>query len=208
MKTYRIVLALALIVSAAAITAPVYAHPNLPGYCQMPDGTLHSGHCNDAQNAAGGHDTHVPALPGSGSSNSGTTSPPPPPSSNSGGGSNGGSGGGSGSGGTPVYTGENCHISHAATPAQICSVENGMQYWYIGADGSAQPGPFLPDEPKIESFSGTNPMTGKSVTIDYVTENDQTLLRVQTYYPDNEYDTNKPYVFTLDPGHNVNHIQW
>ena len=209
MKTYRIVLALALIVSAAAITAPVYAHPNLPGYCQMPDGTLHSGHCDDAQNAAGGHDTHVPALPGSGSSNSGsTTTPPPPPSSNSGGGSNGGSGGGSGSGGTPVYTGENCHISHAATPAQICSIENGMQYWYIGADGSAQPGPFLPDEPKIESFSGTNPMTGKSVTIDYVTENEQLLLRVQTYYPDNEYDTNKPYVFTLDPGHNVNHIQW
>ncbi len=214
MKTYRIVLALALIVSAAAITAPVYAHPNLPGYCQMPDGTLHSGHCNDAQNAAGGHDTHVPALPGSGSSNSGNTpnsgNPPPPPSSNSGDGSggSGGSGGGSGSGGTPVYTGENCHISHAATPAQICSVANGMQYWYIGADGSAQPGPFLPDDPKIESFTGTNPMTGKSVTIDYVTENEQTLLRVQTYYPDNEYDTNKPYVFTLDPGHNVNHIQW
>ena len=208
MKTYRIVLALALIVSAAAITAPVYAHPNLPGYCQMPDGTLHSGHCNDAQNAAGGHDTHVPALPGGGSPNSGNTpnsgNPPPPPTSNP----DGGSGGGSGSGGTPVYTGENCHISHAATPAQICSVANGMQYWYIGADGSAQPGPFLPDDPKIESFTGTNPMTGKSVTIDYVMENDQTLLRVQTYYPDNEYDTNKPYVFTLDPGHNVNHIQW
>lgn len=208
MKTYRIVLALALIVSAAAITAPVYAHPNLPGYCQMPDGTLHSGHCNDAQNAAGGHDTHVPALPGGGSPNSGNTpnsgNPPPPPTSNP----DGGSGGGSGSGGTPVYTGENCHISHAATPAQICSVANGMQYWYIGADGSAQPGPFLPDEPKIESFTGTNPMTGKSVTIDYVTENDQTLLRVSTFYPDNEYDTNKPYVFTLDPGHNVNHIQW
>ena len=207
MKTYRIVLALALMLSAAAIAAPVYAHPNLPGYCQMPDGTLHSGHCDDAQNAAGGHDTHVPALPGSGSSNSGsTTTPPPPPSSNSGGGS--GGSGGSGSGSTPVYTGESCHISHAATPAQVCSVAGGMQYWYIGADGSAQPGPFLPDEPKIESFSGTNPMTGKSVTIDYITENDQTLLRVQTYYPDNEYDTNKPYVFTLDPGHNVNHIQW
>lgn len=211
MKTYRIVLALALILSAVAITAPVYAHPNLPGYCQMPDGTLHSGHCNDAQNAAGGHDTHIPALPGSGSPNTGnnpnSASPPPPPSSNTGGDSNGGSGG-SGSGSTPVYTGENCHISHAATPAQICSVANGMQYWYIGADGSAQPGPFLPDDPKIESFSGTNPMTGKSVTIDYITENDQTLLRVQTYYPDNEYDTNKPYVFTLDPGHTVNHIQW
>ena len=107
-----------------------------------------------------------------------------------------------------MYTGEQCHISHAATPAQICSVANGMQYWYIGADGSAQPGPFLPDDPRIESFSGTNPMTGKSVTIDYVTENEQLLLRVSTFYPDNEYDTNKPYVFTLDPGHNVNHIQW
>ena len=51
-------------------------------------------------------------------------------------------------------------------------------------------------------------MTGKSVTIDYVTENEETLLRVSTFYPDNEYDTNKPYVFTLDPGHTVNHIQW
>ncbi len=206
MKTFRVILALALTVSALVISSTAYAHPDLPGYCQMPDGTLHSGHCNDAQNAAGGHDTHLPALPGPnppGSSNppsSGT--PPPPPTSNPDG------GGGSGSGGTPVYTGVGCHISHAATPAQICSVPNGLQYWYIGADGSAQPGPFLPDEPKIESFSGTNPMTGKSVTIDYVTENEQLLLRVQTYYPDNEYDTNKPYVFTLDPGHNVNHIQW
>ena len=43
-------------------------------------------------------------------------------------------------------------------------------------------------------------MTGKSVVIDYVEEGDKTLLRVSTYYPDNEYDTNKPYVFTLDPG--------
>ena len=224
MKTFRIILALALIVSALAITATAYAHPTLPSYCRMPDGTMNTGHCTDAENAAGGHDMHLPALPGS-SSNSGTTppppssntpntgNPPPPPSSNSGGGSNdGGSNGGSNGGGnsntTPVYTGESCHISHAATPAQICSVTNGMQYWYIGADGSAQPGPFLPDSPKIESFTGTNPMTGKSVTIDYITENEQTLLRVSTYYPDNEYDTDKPYVFTLDPGHTVNHIQW
>lgn len=230
MKTFRIVLALTLVLSALAIAATVHAHPDQPSYCQMPDGTLNPGHCTDAENAAGGHDVHLPAQPGPnppGSNNPGSgtpappgsgsppppgsgtptppgSGPPPPPGNNP----DGGSGGGSGSGGTPVYTGENCHISHAATPAQICSVANGMQYWYIGADGSAQPGPFLPDDPKIESFTGTNPMTGKSVTIDYVTENDQTLLRVQTYYPDNEYDTNKPYVFTLDPGHNVNHIQW
>ncbi|MDE0461991.1 MAG: hypothetical protein OXH93_06275 [Caldilineaceae bacterium] len=217
MKTFRVILALALTVSALAIGSTAYAHPDLPGYCQMPDGTLHSGHCNDAQNAAGGHDTHLPALsppdntnpntpPPPSSNTPGSTNPPPAPGPNDDGGPDGG--GGSGGGSTPVYTGVGCHISHAATPAQICSVPNGLQYWYIGADGSAQPGPFLPDEPKIESFSGTNPMTGKSVTIDYVTENEQTLLRVQTYYPDNEYDTNKPYVFTLDPGHNVNHIQW
>ena len=223
MKTFRIVLALALTVSALAVTATAYAHPNQPGYCQMPDGTLNSGHCTDAENAAGGHDVHLPANPAPYTPNPGSPPPPggnnpggpgAPPSGNNPNGPGGpppvGSGpdGDPGSGSTPVYTGIDCHIQHAARPAQICSVPNGLQYWYIGADGSAQPGPFLPDSPKIESFSGTNPLTGKSVTIDYVTENDQLLLRVSTYYPDNEYDTNKPYVFTLDPGHTVNHIQW
>lgn len=116
--------------------------------------------------------------------------------------------GGGGSDTTPVYTGIGCHITHAARPAQICSVEGGLQYWFIGADGSAQPGPFLPDSPRIERYEGTNPMTGKSVVIDYVVEGDQTLLRVSTFYPDNEYDTNKPYIFTLDPGHTVSYISW
>ncbi len=216
MKTFRITLALILALSALAITATASAHPNMPSYCRMPDGTLLTGHCTDAQNAAGGHDMHLPAPPppdpqtpggnGAPPPPPGSDDPPPPPSSNTGGGP--GGNGGSGSGTTPVYTGVDCHISHAATPAQICSVPNGLQYWYIGADGSAQPGPFLPDEPKIESFSGANPLTGKSVTIDYITENDQILLRVSTFYPDSEYDTNKPYIFTLDPGHNVNYIQW
>ena len=217
MNTFRIVLALALTIGALAVTATAYAHPNNPGYCQMPDGSVLTGHCNDAQNAAGGHDIHLPAPPPEpetpgpnnpppppSANTPNPNDPPPPPSSNPDGDGN----GDSGSGSTPVYTGIDCHIQHAARPAQICSVPNGLQYWYIGADGSAQPGPFLPDLPRIESFSGTNPMTGKPVTIDYVTEGDKTLLRVQTYYPDNEYDTNKPYVFTLDAGHNVNHIQW
>ncbi len=209
MKTFRIILALTLILSGVAFAAPAYAHPNQPGYCQMPDGTLTPGHCDDAGNAAGGHDVHLPAVP-----------VPNPPNSNGPSGTPGSTGPGGdpnsgpnddpngGSNTTPVYTGESCHVKHAATPAQVCSVANGMQYWYIGADGSAQPGPFLPDSPKIESFSGTNPLTGKSVTIEYITENDKTLLKVSTYYPDNEYDTDKPYVFTLDPGHTINHIQW
>ena len=210
MNTFRIVLTLMLLMSALAITATAHAHPDLPGYCQMSNGTLVAGHCNDAQNAAGGHDVHLPAAPATETPNSGT--PPPPPAANTGSGGSGsdgsGSGDGSGSNSTPVYSGVDCHVQHAATPAQICSVANGLQYWYIGADGSAQPGPFLPDSPKIESFSGSNPLTGKSVTIDYITENEETLLRVSTFYPDNEYDTDKAYVFTLDPGHEVNHIQW
>ncbi len=211
MNTFRIVLALMLILSALVVTATAHAHPNLPGYCQMPDGTLNSGHCTDAGNAAGGHDVHLPANPVPNTPNSNT---PPPPGGNNPPGTNTpppvGSGldGGTDSDSTPVYTGIDCHVQHAARPAQICSVQDGLQYWYIGADGSAQPGPFLPDSPKISVFNGVNPMTGKSVTIDYVTEGEKTLLRVSTYYPDNEYDTNKPYVFTLDPGHNVNHIQW
>ena len=51
-------------------------------------------------------------------------------------------------------------------------------------------------------------MTGKSVVIDYIVEGEKTLLRVSRYYPDNEYDTNKPYVLTLDPGHTVRYISW
>ncbi len=34
------------------------------------------------------------------------------------------------------------------------------------------------------------------------------LLRVSTYYADNEYDTNKPYVFTIDKDGCVTHITW
>ena len=105
-----------------------------------------------------------------------------------------------------MYT--HCHIKHAATPAQICPAANGMQYWFIGPDGSSQRGPFLPDNPKITRYEGTNPLSGKSVVIDYVTEGKKLLLRVSTFYPDTEHDINKPYIFTLDPGHAVKYISW
>ena len=212
MKTYRILLALMLILSALVVTATAHAHPNLPGYCKMPDGTLTPGHCNDAGNAAGGHDVHLGAQPPVPDSPDSVTPPPPggnnPPGSGTPPPLGNNPDGGPDSDSTPVYTGIGCHVKHAATPAQICSVTDGLQYWFIGADGSAQPGPFLPDSPRISVYNGVNPKTGKSVTIDYITEGDKTLLRVSTFYPDNEYDTDKPYVFTLDPGHTVNHIQW
>ncbi len=223
MTRLRLFASLAVLIAAFVIPTSVFAHPASEGegYCQFPDGTLSAGHCSASDHARGGHDTHIPPLPGvpppSGPGGSPPTSgpggnPPPPPSSNPppppSGNSPGGSGSGGGSNTAPVYTGIDCHITHAARPAQICSVTGGLQYWFIGADGSAQPGPFLPDSPRIERWEGTNPMTGKSVVIDYIVEGEKTLLRVSTYYPDNEYDTNKPYVFTLDPGHNVRYISW
>ena len=215
MTRLRLFAALAVLIAAFAVPASVFAHPASEGdgYCKFPDGTLTPGHCTAADHANGGHDTHIPSPPSvappGGSPTppgSGGNPPPPPPSGNPPGGNPPGGGGGSDT--TPVYTGIDCHITHAARPAQICSVEGGLQYWFIGADGSAQPGPFLPDSPRIDRYEGTNPLTGKAVVIDYIVEGEKTLLRVSTYYPDNEYDTNKPYIFTLDPGHTVSYISW
>lgn len=208
MTRLRLFAALVVLIAAFAVPASVFAHPSSvgDGYCKFPDGTLTPGHCSAADHANGGHDTHIPSTPNGNPPGGNPPGGGNPPSGNPPGG--GGGGGGGGSDTTPVYTGIGCHITHAARPAQICSVEGGMQYWFIGADGSAQPGPFLPDSPRIERYEGTNPMTGKPVVIDYVVEGDQTLLRVSTFYPDNEYDTNKPYIFTLDPGHTVSYISW
>ena len=212
MRQFRFLAFFAVLIAALALPAMALAHPASEGegYCRFPDGSLTAGHCSATDHARGGHDTHIPPLPsvpppsgpGANPPSPPSGNPPPPPSGDSPGGS------GDGSSSTPVYTGIDCHITHAARPAQICSVVGGLQYWFIGADGSAQPGPFLPDSPRITRYEGTNPMTGKAVVIDYVVEGDKTLLRVSTYYPDNEYDTNKPYIFTLDPGHTVRYISW
>ena len=218
MTKFRILAIFAVLIAGLALPAAAFAHPASEGegYCKFPDGTLTPGHCTAADHANGGHDTHIPAPPNVAPPGGGTPGGNPPGGGTPGGNPPGGStpggnppgGGGGGSGTTPVYTGIDCHITHAARPAQICSVEGGLQYWFIGADGSAQPGPFLPDSPRIERYEGTNSLTGKAVVIDYVVEGDKTLLRVSTYYPDNEYDTNKPYIFTLDPGHTVRYISW
>ena len=104
-----------------------------------------------------------------------------------------------------------CIVHHAATPAQLCPSGDGMRYYFIGADGSAQTGPHVvipsPGSPAIQLFSGANPMTGKSVIIEYKTDGSN-RLQVSTYYPDNEYDTNKPYVFTVSEDNTVTHINW
>ena len=223
MTRLRLFASLAVLIAAFAVPTSVFAHPSSQGngYCKFPDGTLTPGHCSAADHANGGHDTHLPSTPTVSPPSSGPGGGPPsgsPPGGNPPNGNppNGNTPGGNTPGGNTPGAGlpdmnfneANCFIRHAATPAQICPVEGGMQYWFIGADGSAQPGPYLPDSPRIERYEGTNPLTGKQVVIDYVTEGDKTLLRVSTYYPDTEYDTNKPYIFTLDPGHTVRYISW
>lgn len=167
-------LALILPFLALALPAAVSAHPHPPRTYDCETGTYDPPYLRP----------HPPAVPGGGVRY-------PPPSEDY-------------CDWKPGKKGAQCHVRHGATPAQICSTEGGMQYWFIGADGSAQPGPFLPDAPnQTERYEGVNSLTGKPIVIDYVVEGEKKLLRVSTYYPDN-----KPCIFTLDPGHAVNFISW
>ena len=106
----------------------------------------------------------------------------------------------------------NCIVAHAATPAQVCPIGGGLQYYFIGEDGSAQQGPWIRPFGELAAassssiYSGTNPKTGKPVTITYLAAENR--IRISTFYPDNEYDTNKPYNFTIDASNQVNHEAW
>ncbi len=102
----------------------------------------------------------------------------------------------------------NCIVAHAATPAQLCPVAGGLQYYFIGAAGNAQPGPWIAPFGQLTAsvYSGANSLTGKSVTITYLAADNK--IRISTYYPDTEYDTDKPYIFTVDAGNNVDHEAW
>ena len=108
-----------------------------------------------------------------------------------------------------------CIVAHAATPAQLCPVSGGLQYYFIGADGSSQPGPWIQPLSELATlhstgfaslYSGTNPKTGKSVQIHFL--GSENKIRVSTFYPDTQYDTNKPYNFTVDSNNSVSHEAW
>jgi hypothetical protein len=106
-----------------------------------------------------------------------------------------------------------CIVAHAATPAQLCPVGGGLQYYFIGSGGS-QTGPWIQSLSDLATlhagvasiYTGTNPFTGKSVQIHYLPSEQK--IRISTFYPDNQYDTNKPYNFTVDTGNTVNHEAW
>ncbi len=105
-------------------------------------------------------------------------------------------------------------VTHAATQVQLTPAGDGLQSYLIGADGKGHSGPYIASFAKLAQmhagaatlWTGANPGTGKPVTIDYLPAENK--LRISTFYPDNQYDVNKPYVFTVDPNHNVLHEQW
>lgn len=37
-----------------------------------------------------------------------------------------------------------CIVKHFATPAQLCRFGAGLQFYFVGADGSTEAGPYLP----------------------------------------------------------------
>ncbi len=117
----------------------------------------------------------------------------------------------------PVFT-NNRVVQHAATPAQLIKAGGGMHYYFIGADGSASTGPYIasfaslaemyPTGGAVSLYSGTNPLTGKSVNIYYLA--DQMKVQVNTFYPasHDQYNPHKAYNFTVDSSYTVNHLAW
>lgn len=109
-----------------------------------------------------------------------------------------------------------CIVAHAATPAQLCPIAGGLQYYFIGSDGSSSVGPYLAPFSELATlytvgtsvslYTGSNPFTSKSVQIDYLPADSK--IRVSTYYPDTQYDTNKPYTFTVNTSNSVTHEAW
>ena len=108
-------------------------------------------------------------------------------------------------------------VFHPATPVQLCKVDDGLQVYFIGADGKTYFGPWVPPfaelaatYPEGESasiYSGPNPLSGKQVDIDYLPSKQK--LRVSTYYADRPpHAIDKPYVYTVDHLHNITHEQW
>ena len=107
-------------------------------------------------------------------------------------------------------------IFHAATPIQLCKVEDGLQVYYIGSDGKTQFGPWVPGFAELAAkhpegteasiYLGTNPLTGKKVKIDYLPHVNR--IRVDTFYPDKDNDINKQYIFHFGPEHDITYDAW
>ena len=107
-------------------------------------------------------------------------------------------------------------VFHAATPAQLIKVEDGLQYYFIGRKGKTRLGPWIPsfaelaqeypDGEEASIYFGFNPFTGKRVKIDYLPAVKR--IRVDTFYADREHDKNKHYIFHFGPEHDITYDAW
>ena len=111
----------------------------------------------------------------------------------------------------------NAIVRHAATPVQISALGGGLHVYLVAPGAEVTSGPIIaslsdlaemhPEGGAVELFSGVNPGSGKSVEIHYLPA--EMKIRVSTYYADRPpHDYNKPYVFTVDADHSVNHERW
>ena len=196
---------LALLLTAALLPAAALATGPPPA--EDDGGTSNTNQQTPLPNGGGGSQQQTPLPNGGGGSQQQTPLP---------------NGGGGSQQQTPVAhpdapstPSSDCVVAHAATPAQLCPVADGLQYYFIGADGSTSIGPFISPFTDLASlytagdvllYAGINPLTSKSVQIHYLTSS--YTIRVSTYYPDTQYDTDKPYTFTVDGSHSVSHIAW
>ena len=110
----------------------------------------------------------------------------------------------------------NAIVLHAATPIQLSLAGTGLRVYFIARDGNSTIGPFFDEfgilahqysgDP-VTLYTGSNPGTGKPVTVHYLPADNK--LRISTFYADRPpHDIDKPYVFTVDPQHNIVHEQW
>ena len=160
--------------------------------------------------------TVAPPTGGGGGGPSGGLPPGGPTPGSGGGGQPPTPGGGGGSGATaPAWPPPELIVTHAATPFQLTPVGAGLVGYFIGPDGTGYSGPYIDSFSNlaashsvgvVQLYSGTNPGSGKPVTISYLAS--EKKIHISTFYPDTEYDTNKKYVFTVDAGHTVTHIHW
>ncbi len=107
-------------------------------------------------------------------------------------------------------------IFHAATPIQLCKVEDGLQIYYISRKGKTRLGPYVPsfaelaakypDGDEASIYFGFNPLTGKRVKIDYLPAAKR--IRVDTFYADRDKDKNKQYIFHFGPEHDITYDTW
>lgn len=162
--------------------------------------------------------TPTRALPGSTDGTGGPMKPQPTrslPGSTGGTGGNGDQTGGDMMSPAP-WPPSNLIVSHPATPIQLSPAGGGMNTYFIGPDGVGHSGPYIdsfsnlaqkhPSGAAVTLFTGTNPGSGKPVTIYYLPA--EMKVRISTFYPDTQYDVNKPYIFTVDANHSVTHDRW